>query len=303
MKLLVRYLRRHPGTAGAYAFCALLVIAGAFGPYLGPYSPVEASPRRRLQPPSAEHWFGTDTSGLDVFSRVIAAPRVDLTVAVLGVSLSLIVGVTLGLITGFYDEGVPGAIGGVILRVADMIQSFPVFILAMVLVGLLGQKIENVIYAVTFVNAPFYLRSVHAEVQSLRDRGFVRAARVSGVGSLAILRRHLLPNSLTPVLSQVSINIGWAILLTAGLSYVGAGVRAPTPEWGLMISQGARDVMGGNWWPALFPGLFLSLSVFSFALVGESLEVLLDPRRATAYEERERSGVSSSEEEHDLGPA
>jgi peptide/nickel transport system permease protein len=212
--------------------------------------------------------MGTDASGYDIFSRVIAAPRTDLTIALVANGLSLLVGVLLGLIAGYYRNWMTE----LLMRVSDVMQSFPVFISAMVLVALAGRSTANIVIALAFVYAPIYLRLTRSEVLSQRTRGFVEAARALGNSEISIALRHVLPNSLTPALIQASVTVGFAILLTAGLSFVGAGVRPPTPEWGLMISVGANQIILGEWWPSVFPGIAISLTVFGFAVLGNALE-------------------------------
>ncbi|MEL6233732.1 MAG: ABC transporter permease, partial [Pseudomonadota bacterium] len=157
-------------------------------------------------------------------------------------------------------------------RVSDVLQSFPVFISAMILVALAGRSTVNIVLALSLLYTPIYIRLTRAEVMAQKTRGFVEAARAIGLTELQIALRHVLPNALTPALIQSSVTIGFAILLTAGLSFVGAGVRPPTPEWGLMISTGANQIILGEWWPSVFPGLAISLTVFGFAILGNALE-------------------------------
>lgn len=280
-RTLLAAMVRRPGVTLAQLSCAAFLLLAAIGPSIVPYDPQEAGLGRRLLPPSADHWFGTDSAGLDVFSRVIAAARIDLTIALLGVALSVIVGIALGLIAGYFRQGPGRWLSRLVLVGTEMVQSFPVFVLAMAMVAFSGQRIENIIVAIAFVNAPFYIRLVSVRAAALRNRAFVEAATLAGVPAWRVMLRHLLPNSLTPVLVQLSVNVGAAVLLTAGLSFVGAGVRAPTPEWGLMIAQGSQNVVTGQWWPALFPGLALTLVVFSLAVVGDDAERRFDPRRRT----------------------
>lgn len=264
----------------------VVTILAVIGPYIGPYDPTRTTPRVAVPPPGlAEipgvfsawiagtlehppHWMGTDASGYDVFSRVIAAPRTDLTIALLANLLSLSIGVFLGLIAGYFKNRATE----VLMRVSDVMQSFPVFISAMVLVALAGRSTANIVIALAFVYVPIYIRLTRAEVLSQTSRGFVEAARALGQKELTIALRHVLPNSMTPALIQSSVTIGFAILLTAGLSFVGAGVRPPTPEWGLMISTGANQIILGEWWPSVFPGIAISLTVFGFAVLGNALE-------------------------------
>jgi peptide/nickel transport system permease protein len=164
------------------------------------------------------------------------------------------------------------------MRVSDLVQSFPVFILAMVLVAITGQEIWIVVVVIAFVNVPLYVRMIRAELLSLRERTFVEAAIVLGVPPRRIISRHLIPNVIGVVINQATITMGVAMLLTAGLSFVGAGVRVPTPEWGLMIATGAPSIVTGQWWPSVFPGVALSLSVFGFALFGDGVARMLGGR-------------------------
>lgn len=250
-----------------------LVIVGAslvlavLGEALAPYSPV--MPTGNIsEPPSGQHWFGTDATGLDIFSRVISAPRTDVAIALAAAALSLLAGSLIGLVAGFYR----GFLSELIMRISDVIQSFPVFILAMILVALSGRSTFNLVLALAFLYTPIFIRLTRAEVLSQRSRTYVQSARAIGASELRISFRHVLPNSLAPALIQASVVIGWGILLTAGLSFIGAGVRPPTPEWGLMISKGANSIILGEWWPSVFPGLAISLTVFGYAAVGNALE-------------------------------
>jgi peptide/nickel transport system permease protein len=168
------------------------------------------------------------------------------------------------------------------MRAADVLQAFPVFVFAIALVASLGQSIQTVVLAIAFVNAPIYLRLMRAQVMSIREMRYVEASLVAGLSDLQTILRHIVPNAIGPVLAQLSINIGWAILLTAGLSFIGAGVRAPTPEWGSMIAMGFQNVVTGQWWPSVFPGLALAITVFGFSLVGLSIEVFADPVKRRA---------------------
>ena len=164
-----------------------------------------------------------------------------------------------------------------VMRAFDFIQSFPVFVLGMALVSVMGQEIRNVAFVLAILFMPVFARLIRAEVLSLRDRPFIAAARCSGASDLSIMFRHIMPNALNPAIVQISISIGMAILLTAGLSFIGAGVRMPTPEWGVMVSVGSQQMVLGVWWVALFPGLAIVLSVLSFALVGDALRDVTDP--------------------------
>ncbi len=268
------------------AIVATACLLALIGPVIGPYDPtittidISAPPPALTEVPglfidwvsgrleTPPHWMGTDASGYDIFSRVIAAPRTDLVIALTANILSLAIGVILGLLAGYFRNFATE----LLMRVSDVMQSFPVFISAMVLVALAGRSTTNIVIALAFVYTPIYIRLTRSEVLSQKTRGFIEAARAIGNSELMIAFRHVLPNSLTPALIQSSVTIGFAILLTAGLSFVGAGVRPPTPEWGLMISTGANQIILGEWWPSVFPGLAISLTVFGFAVVGNALE-------------------------------
>lgn len=261
---------------------AVVTVLAVIGPWIGPYDPTLTTPRVAVPPAGWSeirgwiagesdhfpHLMGTDASGYDVFSRVIAAPRTDLVIALLANGLSLAAGVFLGLLAGYFRN----AATEVLMRVSDVLQSFPVFIMAMVLVALAGRSTANIVIALALVYTPIYIRLTRTEVLAQTARGFVEAARALGQPELTIALRHVLPNSLTPALIQSSVTIGFAILLTAGLSFVGAGVRPPTPEWGLMISTGANQIILGEWWPSVFPGIAISVTVFGFAVLGNALE-------------------------------
>lgn len=265
---------------------AVVALCAVLGPAVVPVEPTFAGDEVSAPPPSLAdwprllwaswtgvhpgpvHWFGTDSAGLDVFSRTVVAARTDLTVAVSATLVSLGFGLLLGLWAGFSRSRA----SGLLLRAADLVQSFPVFITAMILVALAGRTTGNLVLAMALLYTPIFIRLTRVEVASHRDRGYVEAARVLGSPEWRTALVHVLPNSLGPALIQTSVTVGFAILLTAGLSFVGAGVRPPTPEWGLMIANGASQIVLGEWWPTVFPGIAISLTVFGFAALGGALE-------------------------------
>ena len=265
---------------------ALSIFLAAFGATISPYDPIEATGDISVPPPpliewpslfylavsgqleQPPHWFGTDQSGLDVFSRVISAPRADMSIALGGALISLFLGTFLGLIAGFYRNWA----SELMMRVSDVLQAFPVFITAMILVALAGRETGNLVLALALVYIPIFIRLTRAEVMSQSARGYVQAAWAVGNSSFKIAVKHVLPNSLVPSLVQLSVTVGFAIILTAGLSFVGAGVRPPTPEWGIMISVGATQLILGEWWPSIFPGLAITVTVFGYAVVGHAIE-------------------------------
>ncbi|MEM0989134.1 MAG: ABC transporter permease [Pseudomonadota bacterium] len=270
-------LRSNPVTMIALGMLGFILACAIVGPSLVPYDPLATNAANALQPPSAQHWFGTDQVGRDVFSRVIVATRLDLTISVLAVAMSFVVGSILGAAAGYWG----GWLDIVLNRILDTIMAFPLFVLAMGIVAALGNTIENIICATAIINMPFYARLVRAEVNIRRDAGFARAAKLSGNSDLRVLALHIFPNALPPMMVQVSLNLGWAILNAAGLSFIGLGVRPPTPEWGIMVAEGANFIVSGEWWLAVFPGLWLMLAVFTFNLLGDGLRDIVDPRKRT----------------------
>jgi len=271
----ISILKENPITFLAFLMLFFFMITAILGPYLVPYDPLETNAKIALQPPSIEHLFGTDNLGRDVFSRVIVATRLDLTISVLAVLISFIIGSFLGTLAGYWG----GWLDIFLSRILDTIMAFPLFVLAMGIVAALGNTIENIIYATAIINIPFYARLVRAEVNIRREASFVHAAKMAGNSEFKILAIHIFPNTLPPMMVQVSLNLGWAILNAAGLSFIGLGVRPPTPEWGIMVAEGANFIISGEWWLALFPGLWLMLAVLTFNLLGDGLRDIFDPRK------------------------
>jgi len=279
-------LRKDPLFLVGCVIVALSLLLAAFGPWIAPYDATAATPEiSEAPPPLAEwprlllgtirgtnetppHWLGTDASGLDVFSRLIVAPRTDITIALVGALLSLALGTIIGLVTGFYRNWATE----IAMRVSDVLQAFPVFITAMLLVTLSGRSAGNIVLALALVYTPIFVRLTRAEVMSQSARGYVEAARAAGNRPIMIALKHILPNSMVPALVQTSVTIGFAIILTAGLSFVGAGVRPPTPEWGLMISNGAAQLILGEWWTSVFPGVAMTITVFGYAAIARAFE-------------------------------
>ena len=261
----------------AVVLLALLLLCAAFGPSLVPYDPIATNAAATLQPPSAAHWFGTDQLGRDLFSRTVVAARLDLAIAFSAVLLSLAVGTVIGAVIGYARGGTDA----VVSRIVDIVMAFPLFVLAMAMVAALGNTVTNVVYATAVINLPFYIRLARAEVRVRSRLGYVEAARVGGSSHARILRVYLIPNIMGPLVVQASLNLGWAVLNAAGLSFIGLGVRAPAAEWGIMISDGAQFIVSGRWWVALFPGLALIIAVFSFNLLGDGLRDAADPLSRT----------------------
>ena len=274
----IRYVAtENPVTLGAFLLFTGFALLALFGPWIAPYDPLASNTQMALKPPSAQYWFGTDALGRDLLSRIIVATRLDFGIAVSAVAASFAAGATLGSVAGFYGGWADRIVG----RLADTIMAFPLFVLAMGIVAALGNTVANIVLATAIINLPFYIRVARAEVNVRRNAGYVEAARLAGNSNLRILALHLFPNVLPPMMVQISLNIGWAILNAAGLSFIGLGVRPPQAEWGIMVAEGATYIISGEWWVALFPGAALMLAVFCFNLLGDGLRDIMDPRMRT----------------------
>lgn len=270
-------MSENPVTVISFSLFLFIIFLGLFGEVLAPYDPLATAASNTLKPPSWAHPFGTDHLGRDVLSRVIVATRLDLGIAVSAVALSFVIGSALGSAAGFWGGWWDRIIG----RFSDTIMAFPLFVLAMGIVAAMGNTVENIIYATAIINLPFYIRVSRAETSVRREAGYVAAARLCGCSEIRILATQVFPNTLPPMMVQVSLNMGWAILNAAGLSFIGLGVRAPAAEWGIMVAEGATYIVSGEWWLALFPGAALMIAVFCFNLLGDGLRDLVDPQRRT----------------------
>ena len=259
----------------AFAMLGAFVAAAAFGPALAPYDPLTPMPIVALTPPSATHIFGTDQFGRDIFSRMLVATRLDLGIAFAAVIISLATGTALGALSG-WAGGWPDRIIG---RIIDTIMAFPLFVLAVGIAAGLGNSISTVIVATAIVNLPFYARQTRSDVSRQRRAAYVEAAALAGFSPLAVVVLHILPNIVPTLMVQSSLNLGWAILNAAGLSFIGLGVRPPEAEWGIMVSDGAANIFSGEWWMFVFPGATLMIAILTFSLVGDALRDILDPKR------------------------
>jgi peptide/nickel transport system permease protein len=240
-----------------------------------PFDPVATDAPAALQPPSATHLFGTDQLGRDVFSRVIVSARMDLGIAVVAVVTTLLLGSALGAAAGWAG----GWVDRVVSRLMDTIMAFPLFVLAVGIAAGLGNSVSSVVIATVVVNLPLYARQTRAEVNRRRHSAYVEAAQLAGIGALPTVMLHIMPNLAPPLMVQASLNMGWAILNAAGLSFLSLGIRPPTPEWGIMVSEGASYIISGEWWLFVFPGAALFLAVLGFSLMGDVLRDRVDPRR------------------------
>ena len=270
-------LSENPVTGIAAALFVFFVGLALLGPALVPHDPLASNTAMALKPPSAAHWFGTDALGRDIFSRVVVATRLDLGLALGAVAMSFAIGMPLGLAAGYFG----GWWDRIVTRLSDTIMAFPLFVLAMGIVAALGNTVGNIVLATAIINLPFYIRVARAEANVRRNAGWVEAARLSGNSDWRIPAHHLFPNALPPAMVQLSLNMGWAILNAAGLSFIGLGVRPPEPEWGILVAEGAQFIVSGEWWVSLFPGAALMLAVFTFNLLGDALRDVFDPRKRT----------------------
>jgi len=272
-------LRLPGGTdlAGAVALglVGLFVLLAVFGPLIAPYDPLETNGPAALRPPALDHWFGTDELGRDVFSRVIVSARLDLGIALTAVVATLVIGSALGAAAGWAG----GWTDRIVSRLMDTIMAFPLFVLAVGIAAGLGNSVSSVVIATVVVNLPLYARQTRAEMNRRRQAAYVEAAQLAGIGSLSIAAFHVMPNVIPPLMVQASLNMGWAILNAAGLSFLSLGIRPPTPEWGVMVSAGASYIISGEWWLFVFPGVALFLAVLGFSLLGDWLRDRFDPRR------------------------
>lgn len=270
-------MTENPVTGFSFVLFALIALAALIGPYIVPYDPLASDTAATLQAPSWKHWFGTDQLGRDIFSRVVVATRLDFIIAITSVALVFALGGLAGIASGFFGGWTDRIVG----RISDTIMAFPLFVLAMGIVAALGNTVTNIVIATAIINFPLYVRVARAEANIRRDAGFVQAARLSGNGEFRILLLHILPNIMPIMMVQISLTMGYAILNAAGLSFIGLGVRPPTPEWGIMVAEGAGNIISGEWWIAFFPGLALMIAVFTFNLLGDGLRDLVDPQRRT----------------------
>jgi len=266
-------LLRSPLTVIGLAIILMFVLSAVFAPLLAPMDPTQQILSQRLKPPSAGHWLGMDQLGRDVLSRLLFGAPISLTVGLVVVGSASTLGTLVGLIAGYAR----GTVDELLMRLTDIFLAFPPLILAMAIAGALGPSLNNAMIAIATVTWPVYARLVRGQVLSLREREFIEAAFSIGASTPRILFRHLLPNALAPILVQASFDMGGAILSAAGLSFIGFGARPPTPEWGVMISEGSK-FFSTQPWLSFFPGLAILLTVAAFNLIGDGLRDAFDPR-------------------------
>lgn len=264
-----RLLHRARGRPYLIAGLVILGVILAVG-FVGPLvmgDPLDTDPMATMQSPSWSHLFGTDQYGRDVFTRAVYAARLDVGLGLATALSSMVVGTAIGVVAGFWG----GRIGGFIMRSTDVLLAFPGFVLAMLLVAAVGNTIPKVMVAVGLAFVPYFVRLSRAQVLVEREQEYVQGALLAGCSMPRVAFRHVLPNAIRPSIVQATLCAGWTILNVSGLAFLGIGIRPPTPEWGVMVSEGASDILVGKWWTSLFPGALIVLVVSAFHLIGDDL--------------------------------
>ena len=269
--------RHNPLLAVGMGMCLVIAVVAILAPLIAPF-PADAGsathPLETLHAPSAAHPFGTDQVGRDVFSRVLYGARISPVIALFVLVISVAIGVPLGLAAGYFG----GIVDEIIMRITDVFLAFPALLLALAFAAVLRPSITNTIIAISVTWWPWYTRIIRGQAASVARRPFVESARASGISHVRTLLRHVLPNSITPIIVQVSLDVGGVILTASALSFLGLGAQDPTPDWGLMVSQG-QSFFTTQWWLVTFPGLAILLTAVAFNLLGDGLRDVLDPRR------------------------
>ncbi len=276
LRYFIHLAKKNPLFLIGLGVVVLLVIAAVFAPWITPF-PEDAKYAikfsSKLKPPSMDHFFGTDALGRDIFTRVVFGARMSIKIGVTVLAIALVLGVPLGLVAGYFG----GRIDDIIMRISDIFLAFPSLLLPLIIAAALGPSITNAMIAIAVAWFPWYVRIVRAQVLTVKEQLYVEAARSIGVSRFRILVKHVLPNSMAPVIIQASMDMGYTILTAAGLSFIGVGARPPTVEWGLMITD-ARAYFLDFWWTVTFPGLAIFVTVLAFNLIGDGLRDILDPK-------------------------
>jgi len=265
-------IRRNKFESLGLLLALIFLIMALFGPLFAPYSPTALNLSEQFQPPSLRHWFGTDANGRDIASRTIVGARLSLTIAFWVISVATVIGGSLGIMAGFWG----GLVDEIVMRLADVFLAFPSLILAMAIAAALGTGLTAVCTGLAATWWPGYARLLRSRVLVLRQEPFVESARAIGCSVWRIILRHIIPNALSPLIVQITLDVGYVILAAAGLGFIGLGVQPPTPEWGVMIAAG-REYILSKWWISTFPGVALFATVLGFNLLGDLLRNELDP--------------------------
>ena len=274
---LRRGLGANPLLLAGGLLSALIVVIALLAPLLAPFPGDAGSathPFIVLRPPSAQHWFGTDNVGRDVYSRVLYGARISPLIAVIVLAISCAVGIPLGVAAGYFG----GWLDETIMRVTDIFLAFPPLLLALALAAVLPASISTVIIVIALTWWPWYTRLIRGQAASVAGRPYIDSCRALGISRWRIIFRHVLPNSITPLIVQVSLDVGGVILTVSALSFLGLGAQDPTPDWGLMVAEG-QDYFLTSWWVVTFPGIAILVTAFAFTLLGDGLRDLMDPKR------------------------
>lgn len=272
-KVMVMQFKKNKRAMVGLWMVILFVLVAIFAPLIAPYDPIKQNMEIMLQPPSAAHLFGTDEFGRDMFSRVIYGAQISLMIGIVGVLISLVLGVALGTISGYFG----GKIDSVIMRIIDIFMAFPSFLLALAIVSVLGPGMGNVMIAIGLFSIPTFARLSRSSVLSVKGKEYIEAAKSMGATNTLIIFKHVIPNSIAPIIVLSTLRIATAILTAAGLSFLGMGAQPPTPEWGAMLSTG-REYLRSSPHVSTIPGLAIMFMVLSFNMLGDGLRDALDPK-------------------------
>ncbi len=274
LQIVLRTVRQVPSLLLGGILLSFILVVAFVGPLVVTSDPLDTMPRQARAAPSVEFPFGNDASGRDILSRVVHAVRLDLAVVCIVALVATSSGALIGLLSGY----VGGLTDQVLMRFVDILMAFPGFLLALTVTAVLGNNIQTIVFALGVAYSPVIIRVVRAQVLTLREAQFIEAARAIGAPAWEIIIYHLLPNTWSIVLAQAALFLAWAVLDIAGLSFLGLGIKPPTPELGAMTAEGAEHMVSGRWWMSVFPGAFIMLMALTFTLIGDSLRDMLDPR-------------------------
>lgn len=273
--LFHRVLGRHGVVTAAMIILILMVLLAALGPVLTPHDPLEISDEEWRQPPSRSHIMGTDNFGRDIFARLVSAARLDLMIGVTVAVISFVIGSLIGAMAGYFG----GIVDDILMRITDILLSFPAFVMAMGITAMLGTEVRYVIIALSTAYTPYFVRVTRSEMLSVREMDYAKAAQCAGNPRWRVMLRHLLPNSISISLVQASLAVSWAILDVAGLSFLGLGIQPPAPEWGVMVRDGVSGILANEWWISFFPGIAITFTALGFQLLGDGLRDILSRRQ------------------------
>ena len=270
---MIREFFRNRTTVAALAFVIAMLAFALFAGFIAPYDPTHIDTKNILTGPSGGHIFGTDTLGRDIFSRIVYGSRISLSIGFIAVGIAIFIGIFFGSIAGYYG----GRVDSVLMRFVDVMLCFPTFFLILAVIAMMEPSIFNIMIVIGATGWMSVARLVRAEILSLKERDYITSARVMGAGDAWIIVRHLIPNAIAPVVVSATLGVGGAILVESALSFLGIGVQPPTSSWGNILMDG-KSTLGVAWWLTIFPGIFITLTVLAYNLLGEALRDMLEPR-------------------------